>query len=224
MLSAILTAPETGRRALKKHLTSFCLTGQGKITVSYQTDALGHILSGQEKTVTDDSALRKRGVVLTLDKSIQQLAERSLLAYLKKGAAVVLDVPSGKILALASLPSFSQNNVASVLKSADSPLLEPCHFRLQPRFRVQTCRGCFRAGIWHFARHNLYLHRRRRCGRAGVSLLQRRKARDGKHEAGDCQFLQHLFCPSDAESSAGKFSSDGEIARLRERLCRLRRA
>ena len=72
----------------------------------------------------DNSALRKRGVVLTIDKSIQQLTEHSLARYLKKGAAVVLDVPSGKILALASLPTFSQNNVASVLKSADSPLFD----------------------------------------------------------------------------------------------------
>ena len=113
-----------GAAGVEKAFDKFLSSEQGKITVSYQTDALGHILPGQKKTITDDSVQRRRGVVLTLDKSIQQLAERSLSRSLKKGAAVVLDVPSGKILALASLPSFSQNSVASVLKSADSPLLD----------------------------------------------------------------------------------------------------
>jgi penicillin-binding protein 2 len=112
-----------GAAGIEKIFDEYLSTGQGKITVSYQTDALGHILSGSGKTVSDKSTQRKRGVVLTIDRSIQQLAEESVSRYLKKGAAVVLDVPSGKILALASLPSYDQNHVAAVLKSADSPLL-----------------------------------------------------------------------------------------------------
>ncbi len=113
-----------GAAGVEKAFDGFLSSGRGKVAVSYQTDALGRVLSGQSETVADDSAARRRGVVLTIDREAQQIAEQSLARNLKKGAAVVLDVPSGKILALASLPSFSQNDVAAVLKSADSPLLD----------------------------------------------------------------------------------------------------
>ncbi len=94
-----------------------------KITVSYQVDALGHVLPEGNGEVSDSTALARGGVVLTLDGSIQKLAERAAAKYLKKGAAVVLSVPSGQILAMASLPAFSPDDVSSVLESEDSPLL-----------------------------------------------------------------------------------------------------
>lgn len=96
---------------------------RGKITVSYPVDAMNRVLSRERRTVSDASALQNGGVVLTLDRSVQALAEQSAAKYLKKGAVVVLEVPSGKIRAMVSLPSFSPNRVASVLNSADSPLL-----------------------------------------------------------------------------------------------------
>lgn len=138
-----------GAAGVEKAFDKFLSSGRGKITVSYQTDAMGHILSGKEKTVTDESALRRRGVVLTIDKSIQQLAERSASRCLKKGAVVVLDVPSGKILALASLPSFSQNNVASVLRSADSPLLNRATsaYNLGSAFKLVAAASALEYGI-----------------------------------------------------------------------------
>ena len=112
-----------GAAGIEKAFNSFLSSTKGKITVSYQTDALGHILSGTGKTVSNESSLRKSGVVLTIDQSIQKLAETSASQYLKKGAVLVLEVPTGKILAMASLPTYSQTNVASVLNAEDSPLL-----------------------------------------------------------------------------------------------------
>lgn len=112
-----------GAAGIEKAFNSYLSSTKGKITVSYQTDALGHILSGTTKTISNESNLRKSGVVLTIDQSIQKLAEQAAARYLKKGAVVVLEVPSGKILAMASLPSYSQTNVASVLKAENSPLL-----------------------------------------------------------------------------------------------------
>ncbi len=99
------------------------LSAGGKVTVSYQVDALGHVLTAGKGTDTDTTKESQSGVVLTLDRSIQRLAERSAAKYLKKGAVVVLEVPTGKILAMASLPTFPQDDVSSVLKSAGSPLL-----------------------------------------------------------------------------------------------------
>lgn len=97
------------------------LSAGGRIRVSYPVDALGHVLAAGSGTVEDTSAESRSGVVLTLDRSIQQLTERAAAKYLKKGAAVVLEVPTGKILAMASFPAFPQNDVSSVLQAADSP-------------------------------------------------------------------------------------------------------
>lgn len=124
-----------GAAGIEKAFNSYLSSTKGKITVSYQTDALGHILSGTSKTISNESNLRKSGVVLTIDQSIQKLAEETAARYLKKGAVVVLEVPSGKILAMASLPIYSQTNVASVLKAEDSPPAKPCGFGIQFRLR-----------------------------------------------------------------------------------------
>ena len=56
-------------------------------------------------------------VVLTIDQTIQYLAEQSLLAAVqrsraKSGSVIVLDPRSGEILALANAPTFDPNKVA----------------------------------------------------------------------------------------------------------------
>ena len=56
-------------------------------------------------------------VVLTIDQSIQYMAEQSLLAAVqrsraKSGSVIVLDPRSGEILALANAPTFDPNRVA----------------------------------------------------------------------------------------------------------------
>ena len=138
-----------GAAGVEKAFDRYLSTGQGKVKVSYQTDALGRILSGSGKQVSDESELRRRGVVLTLDRSIQRLAEKSLASSLKKGAAVVLDVPSGKILALASIPSYDQNNVAAVLKAEDSPLLNRATsaYSLGSVFKLVAAAAALESGI-----------------------------------------------------------------------------
>lgn len=99
------------------------LSDGGKVTVSYQVDALGHTLSAGKTEIADTTQKSSSGVALTLDRSIQRLAERAAAKYLQKGAVVVLEVPTGKILAMASLPTFPQDDVSSVLDAEDSPLL-----------------------------------------------------------------------------------------------------
>lgn len=48
-------------------------------------------------------------VVLTLDRDVQQAVENVLDEHTEKGAAVLIDIPSGEIRALASRPSYSYN-------------------------------------------------------------------------------------------------------------------
>ncbi len=122
-LIGYLDGSGNGAAGIEKAFDSQLKADQGRITVSYPVDALGHFLPGEQKTVSDTSSRQKSGVVLTLDKTIQKLVEQASEKYLSKGAAIVLEVPSGKIRASVSLPVFSPNHVGSVLKSEDSPLL-----------------------------------------------------------------------------------------------------
>lgn len=96
----------------------------GKLTVSFEVDALGRVLAGMDKTVTNENFNSKSGVVLTLDKSIQQLTENAIKeSNIKSGCAVVIDASSGNIVALSSVPDFDRNNVEASLESENSPLV-----------------------------------------------------------------------------------------------------
>lgn len=76
-----------------------------------------------------------KDVTLTIDRRIQYLTYRELKAMLEKsgaasGSAVVLDVRSGEVLAMANLPSYNPNNIATVSVEARrnralTDLLEP---------------------------------------------------------------------------------------------------
>jgi penicillin-binding protein 2 len=112
-----------GAAGIEKAFDSVLSSNQGRITVTYKVDALNRVLAGEEKTISDTTDLGKSGVVLTLDKYIQTVAEQAADKYLTKGAIVVLEVPSGKIRAMVSRPAYNQNDVASILDAEDSPLL-----------------------------------------------------------------------------------------------------
>jgi penicillin-binding protein 2 len=115
-----------GASGVEKAFNERLTKNQGKITVTYKVDAVNRVLPGENKKVNDTSYLKNSGVVLTLDKGIQEIAEQAAEEYLTKGAVVVTEVPTGKIRALVSLPSFSPNDVAGALASKDSPLVNRC--------------------------------------------------------------------------------------------------
>ena len=69
------------------------------------------------------------GVMLTLDKRMQQCVENAC-AEIKKGAAVILDCKTGEILASASFPAVDPNDLAACMENED----EPCPVRVYARF------------------------------------------------------------------------------------------
>ncbi len=76
-----------------------------------------------------------KDVALTIDRRIQYLTYRELKAMIEEsgavsGSAIVLDVETGEVLAMANLPSFNPNNVGSANREAHrnralTDLLEP---------------------------------------------------------------------------------------------------
>ncbi|MEM9693622.1 MAG: penicillin-binding transpeptidase domain-containing protein, partial [Myxococcota bacterium] len=81
--------------------------------------------------IQDESALAGHNVHLSIDQSIQFIAERELNAALKTheakgGSVVVLDPSTGEILAMASAPGFNPNdyNVSSAVQRRNRPALD----------------------------------------------------------------------------------------------------
>lgn len=57
-------------------------------------------------------------VITTLDDSLQRLCEKVLSENSKRGALVLIDAPSGEILAMASNPGFNPNDFVPIIKPA----------------------------------------------------------------------------------------------------------
>lgn len=84
------------------------------------TDANGRILQGLGyKYHFGEVDPWRNHLVLTLDKRYQEIVEEVMDRSLLRGAVVVIDVPSGDVLALASRPDFDQNSVGKYLGGFD---------------------------------------------------------------------------------------------------------
>ncbi len=79
----------------------------------------GQIISIEERTEGDNATL----LALTIDNTIQRLAEGIAKEYIPNGAIVIMESKTGKIKAMASTPFYNANNVSLALKQQYSPLL-----------------------------------------------------------------------------------------------------
>lgn len=82
----------------------------------------GEVLDGIEPFFENDISIVHSGVVTTIDINIQSIAELAA-AKMNSGCAIVAEVATGKIRAMASVPSFNINAIAESLQSDGSPML-----------------------------------------------------------------------------------------------------
>lgn len=94
-------------------------SGENKVT--YYADGFGRVLIGDGKTV-QRSSVYESGIVTTLDSRIQKICEK-YGSSVDKGAIVCADVETGDILALASFPGYSYNEIDAALEDERSPLI-----------------------------------------------------------------------------------------------------
>ncbi|MDD4699502.1 MAG: penicillin-binding protein 2 [Oscillospiraceae bacterium] len=90
-------------------------------SLKYSADAQGNMLPGLEATINNINSLTNN-VVLTLDSRIQKFVEEAL-SNTVAGAAVVTEAGTGKIRAMASVPTFNQNNLADSINAPNSPFI-----------------------------------------------------------------------------------------------------
>ena len=116
--------------------------------VTYTLNGIGQSIEGEPPAVSlpeeDDY-----GVVLTIDKELQALAEEIGGQYLEKGAIVVMDPQTGEIKAAASFPSYTASTLAeAVADSENTPLINRVFspYSVGSTFKVVTAAAALEQG------------------------------------------------------------------------------
>lgn len=112
-----------GISGIEKAYDTLLNSGNSTVTARFFADARGDMLLGSGiEILTEGNS--STGVVLTIDRTVQRITEEALdAAGVEKGCAVVMEVESGAIRAMASRPSFDADNIAESLDASDSPLI-----------------------------------------------------------------------------------------------------
>lgn len=98
------------------------LYSEETVSAIFTADGKGNVIKGIEPYFDNDLSIVHSGVVTTLDVNIQNIIE-SAMSNLVSGCAIVAEVKTGKIRALASVPTFDVDNLAASLQAENSPLL-----------------------------------------------------------------------------------------------------
>ncbi len=141
-------ASGTGVSGLEKGYDAQLDRWGGKIQVKYLVNASGRVISEEAQEVRDTLSDARGGVVLTLDREIQELAEECM-EEVPKGACVVMKAGTGEILAMASRPTFDVNNPAAALDSPDSPFFNRAlgAYSVGSGFKIAVAAAALEAGF-----------------------------------------------------------------------------
>ncbi len=118
-----LNSDMQGVCGIEKAFNDYLNSAKGNIFVKYKVDALNRRIPGEKPTIENTMYKCSKGIVLTIDRKIQRIAEAAAQKYIKKGAVIITETPNCEIRACVSMPTFSPINVAEVLNNEDSPLL-----------------------------------------------------------------------------------------------------
>ncbi len=109
---------------IEAHFNNYLKSCGGTLSVAYSADATGRVLLNEDIEIRNNGYYDKDGIVLTIDKTIQEITENALTNNnVAKGAAVVTKVSSGEILACASVPVYDRGNLTDYLDRSDSPFI-----------------------------------------------------------------------------------------------------
>lgn len=138
-----------GAAGLEKAFNSLLAQNSQTVTADFPVDATGRSLTGLSPEIHREGDSHAGGVVLTIDRNIQLAAQAAADKYLKVGAVVVMDPKTGDILASVSNPSFNQNNLGTVLKAANSPMLNRAFtaFNVGSVFKICIAGAALEAGV-----------------------------------------------------------------------------
>lgn len=102
------------------------------VTVRYQADANGGVMSGKKLDISDENYEKREGIVLTINAEIQKAVEEVCDQTLDRGAVVVENIADGELLAICSRPTYSVDRVADLLTSEKGELLNRAFLAYTP--------------------------------------------------------------------------------------------
>lgn len=141
--------PANGRgvSGLERAYDSLLSSAGGVVQMRYATDALQRGIAASPPEIIDSGYLSGAGLVLTIDRDIQLIAERAAKA-LDRGAVVVMDPYTGDILASASVPAYDPNNPAEALTDPKAPFFNRAFaaYSVGSTFKLLTAASALEAG------------------------------------------------------------------------------
>lgn len=108
------------------------LRGPGQEYLAAALDAQANLIPGLSYRKLSLGFKRKESLVLTIDKTIQEKAERVFDAYASQGAVVIMEPYSGHVLAMVSRPNFNAEDLAASLSDQRAPLINRAITAYQP--------------------------------------------------------------------------------------------
>ncbi len=120
-----------------------------RVLVRYGVDIQQRPLEAVIPQIQGSSEPVQAGIMLTLDKDIQQLTQVITGQMLDKGAVVVMDINSGELKAVVSEPSFSPNNIAASLNDEAAPLFNRAFaaYNVGSTFKLAVAAAALEQGI-----------------------------------------------------------------------------
>lgn len=124
------------------------LKRENETSVTFAIDGRGRVINGEKPTLHRDYSGENDGVMLTINKDIQRIAEQQALE-IECGAVVVTEIESGKIRAMVSRPDFALSRLGEALESEDSPLINRaiCNYNLGSIFKPCVAAAGLDAGV-----------------------------------------------------------------------------
>lgn len=138
-----------GVSGIESAFDDFLSGASGSLKAAYTVTARGNSIAGISPEISDTTFLSRSGVVLTLDADIQQSAESAAEKHIERGAVVVMEVSSGDIKAMVSVPSVDSAHISDYLDRDDSPLLNRAvsAYDVGSVFKLVVAAAAMEAGI-----------------------------------------------------------------------------
>ncbi len=92
------------------------------VSAVFTVGGTGNVLGGEQPYFENNLSVITRGVVSTIDINIQNITEKAA-SQMNSGCVIVADAKTGKIRAMASVPTFDISNLSESLNAQNSPMI-----------------------------------------------------------------------------------------------------
>lgn len=134
---------------IEKYYNDYLNRCGGTLTVTYSADATGRVLNGENITIENRGYNNKKGIVLTIDKTIQEICETALKnSTIEKGGVIVMDSQSAEILGCASVPTYEREQIEKYITAPNSPFINRCFtpYPVGSVFKIVTAAAAIEGG------------------------------------------------------------------------------